>query len=92
MAVHVEDYPPPCIGRVISLYSDGTIVVGWLKGAYNKVWSEWMVQDATDCRRKVQWRDTLTRNSIILYDFTLTKCNHLKKETVMYLKRHYESL
>ena len=51
VAVNVADYPPPCIGRVLSLNGDGTIVVGWLKGGYNKVWSDWMVLDGTRCRR-----------------------------------------
>ena len=51
-----------------------------------------MVPDGKDHRRKVQWQDTLERNTIILYDFELTKSCHLKKETVMYLQKHYESL
>ena len=92
VAVHVADYPPPCIGKVESINNDSTIVVGWLKGGYHKVWSEWMVPDERDQRKKVQWKDTIRRDSILLYDFHLTKCNHLKKETIIYLKKQYESL
>ena len=49
VAVHVVDYPPPYIGRVLSLNGDGTIVVGWPKGS--RVWSDWMVPDGTRCHR-----------------------------------------
>ena len=92
VAVRVADYPPPCIGRVDSLNPDGTIVVAWLKGGYNKAWHEWMILDPTNTRKKVQWKDTLSRDCILLYDFQLTKCNHLKKVTVTHLKQQYELL
>ena len=52
VAVNVAEYPPPCIGRVLELNSDGTVVVGWIKGGYHKVWSDWMVPDAKDNRKK----------------------------------------
>ena len=91
MAVHVADCPPPSIGRVEEI--EGTeIKVAWLKGAYNKGWQPWMVEDEHNKRRKVEWTDWISRNSILLFDFHLTKTQHLKKETVACLKTMYDNL
>ena len=65
MAVHVVDCPPPSIGSVEEI--EGTeIKVAWLEWAYNKGWQPWMVEDEQDKRRKVQWTDWVSRNSILL--------------------------
>ena len=88
VAVNVADCPPPCIGKVVDTDGNNVTVV-WLKGSYNKAWSEWIIQDKNDLRKKVPWTDTITRDSILLFDFHLTKHNHLKKETVICLRKLY---
>ena len=91
VAVHVADCPPPSIGRVKEI-KGSQIEVAWLKGAYNKDWQPWMVEDPQDKRKKVPWTDWVSRNSILLFDFHLTKTQHLKKETVTCLKTMYDNL
>ncbi len=51
VAVHVADCPPPSIGRVKEI-KGSQIEVAWLKGAYNKAWQPWMMEDPQDKRKK----------------------------------------
>ena len=91
VAVHVENHPPPSIGITEAIDGD-LIKVAWMKGEYNKGWKPWMIEDSTDKRKKRQWTDWIARESILLFDFSLTKTNHLKKETVICLKTMYNKL
>ena len=91
VAVNVIGCPPASIGKVKSVNAE-TQEVAWLKGAYNKRWEDWIMEDAQDRRKRTQWTDEIHRNSVLLFDFKLTASKHLSKETVTCLKRLYSNL
>ena len=76
------------IGEVRSLAED-KIEIAWLKGSYTTAWTTWVLYEG---RTKVEWRDSIPKTSVILYDFELTKTKHLRKATITHLKRAYEQL
>ena len=45
-----------------------------------------------DRRRKVDWKDNLTKSSILLYDFELTKTKHVRNASIEYLTKIYQQL
>ena len=90
-AVNVENFPPPCIG-VVQTLGDKEIEVQWLQGAYDKPWQPCLVEAPQDRRKKVPLCDWVPRETIILFDFQLTKTNHLRKKnsklTQIYLHQY----
>ena len=67
------------VDRVTDQYVD----VIWLEAEYGKSWRVAKIQDPTNRRKKVDWRDTIPKNSIVLFDFQLTSTGHLRKKTVL---------
>ena len=89
VAVHCEDATTePSIGEVKSLTEDKVEIV-WLKGGYTTAWTTWVLNEG---RKKVEWRDSIPKTSVLLYDFELTKTKHLRKATVTHLRKAYEQL
>ena len=43
-------------------------------------------------RRLVEWRDTVSKDSVIFYAIQLTKTDRLKTASVTYLKEQYSKL
>ena len=68
---------------------DEEIKIVWLEGEYNKQWKTARHQDPNHRGRMVEWRDTIPKSSIILFDFKLTTTNRLRKVTVENLKKLY---
>ena len=92
VAVNCENYADgPSIGKCIEV-TDTTVHLEWMKGKYSSSWATWIVQDAENKRKKVPWTDWVPKESIILFDFTLTQTNRLRKSTVNHLKSKYDEL
>ena len=43
-------------------------------------------------RKLVDWKDTISKNTVIFYAIELTKTNRFKAATVEYLKEQYSKL
>ena len=92
VAVHCDNCSQePLIAKVEDVKGDDIEIV-WLEGGYMKAWKVAKTQDLKNKRKKVDWRDTLPRSSVILFDFKLTSSNHLRKATIAHLKKAYEEL
>ena len=61
----------------------------WLEGSYTGVWK---VVKRKDGHTLVDWIDKVSKQSVILFDFELTKTNRLRKATVQHLKAAYSQL
>ena len=66
------------------------VEIRWLQGTYSSSWTLCRVPNPEDRRRKMDWRQKVPRNSILLYNFTLTTTKHLKKHTILKLKKLYD--
>ena len=89
VAVFCEDSSSePWIGTCLSANKD-TIRLSWLKGTYSSAWKPWKKRSG---RQMISWEDVIPTSSVILYDFDLTKTQHLQKSTVAHLKQAYDSL
>ncbi len=64
--------------------------VVWLEGSYTKKWKEAKVQDPINRRKKIDWKDTVPKSSIILFDFELMSAGNLRKATIEHLKKAYD--
>ncbi len=72
VAVFNEDKETePWIGKLEDIFEDNVTVV-WMEGGYTKKWSTAKITDPANRRRKVEWKDTISKSSIILYAFELT--------------------
>ena len=92
VAVFTEEVlSEPWVARVDRV-TDQDVDVIWLEGEYGKSWRVAKTQDPTNRRKKVDWRDTIQKNSIVLFDFQLTSTGHLRKKTVEHLKEVYGQL
>ena len=78
----------PWIGRVEKIAED-TVDVAWLDGGYRKPWKPATRREG---RRVVPWKDTVSKATVILFAFPLTKSNHLSGETVRKLQKIYGEL
>ena len=72
--------------------TDSEVEIVWLEGAYNKSWKVSKQRDPRNKRKMIDWKDTIPKTSIILFDFELTATNHLRKRTVEHLKKTYTEL
>ena len=79
----------PAIGECMELGTE-YIDIRWLQGTYSTSWAPYKVVDRDDRCRKVDWRQKVPRNSILLYTYTLTTTRHLRKHTVLALKNLYD--
>ena len=90
VAVFCEDCTSdPAIGECVEL-GEEEIELRWLQGTYSSSWSPYRVPDPHNRRRKMDWRQKVPRKSILLYSFTLTTTKHLRKHTVLSLKKLYD--
>ena len=78
----------PWLGRCTNV-EDDTLEVVWMEGSWNKPWKEMKHKQG---RKLVEWRDTISKETVILYAIELTKTDHLKAATVTYLKEQYSKL
>lgn len=86
-----EEQEEPWIGRVECI-SGNEVQVVWLEGGYGRSWRVARRQDPTNKRKKIDWKDTIPKSSIILYDFELTTTCHLRKKTITHLQKVYQQL
>ncbi len=90
VAIYSEDpESEPWIGRLEGITNTMVDVV-WLEGSYTKKWKEAKVQDPITRRKKIDWKDTVPKSSIILFDFELTSAGNLRKATIEHLKKAYD--
>ena len=58
---------------VIYIYISGDdIHIMWLIGEYGKQWKTSKQRDPTNRNRLIDWTDTISRSSTVLFDFELT--------------------
>lgn len=89
VALNVENCAlRPLLARVLST-SDSHLEITWLEGSYTGIWK---VAKRKAGRTLVDWTDTVPKESVILFDFELTKTNKLRKATVKHLKATYNQL
>ena len=81
----------PLIARVEGIKQDNVEVV-WMEGGYTKAWRVAKQLDPKNRRKKIGWKDTIPKSSIILFDFKLTSNNHLRKSIVDHLKKTFLEL
>ena len=78
----------PWLGRCTGV-GDDTLEVVWMDGGWNKQWKELKIRKG---RKLVEWKDTISKDTVILYAIELTKSSRLKAVTVEYLKEEYSKL
>lgn len=89
VAVNVENCDlRPLIARVNNVSNDDLEIV-WLEGSCTRPWK---VAKRKEGHILVEWKDTVPKTSVILYDFELTKRHHLRKATIQHLKDTYNKL
>ena len=92
VAVYCENYArEPVIGRCLKIFEDSIHVV-WLEGSYSSTWKTWKVRDEKNRRKIIDWTDDIPKLSVILFGFTLTATEHLRKKTIDQLKLEYSKL
>ncbi len=92
VAIHCENYPLRSqIGECTRIEED-YIEVGWMEGSYTSSWKPWKIRDPKNKRKTVTWTDTVPKTSILLFGFTLTSRNFLRKCTVERLTKLYAKL
>ena len=64
----------------------------WYKGTYTSQWKPRRIRNPNDQRKIIEWTDSISISSIILYAFQLTAKLHFKKTTVARLKSDYAKL
>ena len=52
-------------------------------------WKTTKVHDPSNKRKRIDWRDTVPKNSVLLFDFELTPTGFLRKATIEHLKKAY---
>ena len=60
-----------------------------MDGGWNKQWKELKIRKG---RKLVEWKDTISKDTVILCAIELTKSSRLKAATVEYLKEEYSKL
>ena len=89
--VTIDDVDAVAAGQFVALYVvncnlrpvlkvDGdNIEIMWLEGSYSRPWKAAKTKQG---RSMVEWKDTVPKASIILFDFELTPSNILRKATM----------
>ena len=89
IALNVENCQlRPLIARVLNS-SDSELEIVWLEGSYTGAWK---IAKKKDGHTLVDWTDIVPKQSVLLFDFELTKTNRLRKATVQHLKAAYSQL
>ena len=81
----------PWIGKVLSVLEMDVRIV-WLDGGYSNKWRNAKIADPSDKRKKINWKDTVPKDSIILFDFQLTPTGHLRRKTIEHLQQSYSDI
>ena len=85
VAVYLSKYPEfPQIGQV-RCSSDTTVTISWYDGTFNDVWS------LVKLKRGMEWKETISKDKILLYDLVFTKGQRLKKDCVQFLRDYYDN-
>ena len=81
LALHVENSDEwPAIAECCHV-GVNSVTVRWYRGDYLSAWAPYRIADPKDKRKKIYWEQTVPRNSIILYSFSLTRTKHLNPLT-----------
>ena len=89
VALNVENCAlRPLIAKILS-FCDNELEIVWLEGSYT---APWKIAKKRDGRTLLDWTDRVPKQSVILFDFELTKSNRLRKATVEHLKAAYSQL
>jgi len=85
VAVNLAKYEEwPQIGEVISSQQD-TLTLSWYDGLYSTPWMKVKLKNGND------WKETVSKDTLIMYDITLTAGQRLRKDTVEKLKNSFEN-
>lgn len=85
VAVNLAKYEEwPQIGEVISSQQD-TLTLSWYDGLYSTPWMKVKLKNGDD------WKETVSKDTLIMYDITLTAGQRLRKDTVEKLKNSFEN-
>ena len=89
VAVNLAKYEEwPQIGEVMSIEQD-TVTLAWYDGLYS---TPWMKVKLKQGRKHGDWRETVSKDTLILYDILLTAGQRLKKDAVEKLKDSSENI
>lgn len=86
IAVQTEvEADAPWIAKVVDVF-DHEVGIVWMEGSYS---SQWKVAKVKNGKKVVDWKDKVSRESIVLCGFDFTPSSRLKKKTVKELKELY---
>lgn len=87
VAVECENYKDelPLIAKVLKIDAE-TLEIEWYTGGWKTAWKPAKKRSG---KQMIPWTDTIPKESIKLFDFTLTGGNKLRKATVERLKEAY---
>ncbi|KAK3754649.1 hypothetical protein QZH41_010707, partial [Actinostola sp. cb2023] len=87
VALESDKYPErPLIGEIKQTADTDTITVTWYSGSWTTKWSPAKKKDG---RNWVEWMEEVSKDSVILFDFTLTNSGKLRSHTIRHLKETY---
>ena len=78
-------WPPPWIAEVKNVQDDDVTVI-WYEGSYTTTWKPAKIRNG---RHMEDWVTTVSKSSIILYDFKLTSTGRLRKSHITHLQKAY---
>ena len=81
VAVHIQGYKKPVIGKVISVKDGSTLDFKYVKGSQRKERKQWKLPTGENRT------DNLPNGCVLLVDFHVDKENRLVKETYKYLRK-----
>ena len=87
VAVECENYKDelPLIAKVLKINAE-TLEIEWYTGGWKTAWKPARKRSE---KQLVPWTDTIPKESIKLFDFSLTGGNKLRKATAKRLKEAY---
>ena len=84
VAVYLIKYPEfPQIGRVHTSTNEA-VTISWFDGTFHDIWS------LVKLRKGKEWKETVSKEHIILYDVEFTRGQRLKKDTQLVLREYYD--
>ena len=85
VAVYLSKYPEfPQIGKVQSA-TDATITISWYDGAFNDVWT------VVKLKKGMEWKETVGKDTILLYDLQFSRGQRLKKDASDFLREYFDN-
>lgn len=86
VALDLEEYTErPLIGEVKETLGENVRIV-WYSGSWTRSWTPAKKREGTGW---VQWMEVVPKDSIILFDFSLTEGGKLRSHSVHHLKEQY---